>query len=223
MLEEGLSRAEHEAGVKGGALREALANGAAREEGATTELRAAAAVAAELNGEVARLREKADKAGKARIVAQGEVARVTGEAAEASARAAARFSALEEQVASLQATVRTLSSTIDGMADNAASQGAALEAATTALGVARAERAAVVAEAERASEAAASSLAAYGGHVTTLTAGLKALDKQLKSTQALLAVVKEQKGALAEANAALRAELDEQIASSLAGLTEEVA
>lgn len=127
------------------------------------------------------------------------------------------MAALEEQISGLQGSVDTLSRQVDELGETAAKLQVTVEAQGAALEGSRREKAALQAEADRAADAAKASIAAYAAQVSALSDGMRAMEKQCKSTQGLLSVVKEQKAALAEANAQLRAELDAIYSSSLGG------
>lgn len=217
MLEEGLSKAEHEAFTKGALLKEATATLATHQDSATTELRAAASMTAELQAELNRVKEKLDRSNKARLALQEEAAKASSDLADAQAKATARSAALEGTVGSLEASVRVLSNQIDTLQEEKAKQAAALEAQGVALVTTTREKQAVIQEAERAAEVTRQALTQYAAQVTALSDGLRAMEKQAKQTQNLLSLSQEQRYNLEEANAQLRAELDGIYMASLAG------
>jgi len=217
MLEEGLSKAEHEAFTKGALLKEATATLATHQDTATTELRAAASMTAELQAELNRVKEKLDKSNKARLALQEEAAKANSDLADAQAKASARSTALENTVASLEASVRVLSNQVDTLQEEKAKQAATIESQSVALNTAVKEKLLVIQEAERAAEVTRQALSQYAAQVTALSDGLRAMEKQAKQTQTLLSLSQEQRHSLEEANAQLRSELDSIYMASLNG------
>lgn len=219
-LEDTLSRSEHEVNVRGLLLKDAQAAIQAREESSQAELRAAAAVAAELHGEVARLRERADKAQKARAQLQEEALRAASELADAQQRHSARIAAFEAQASRLEASVKEYKDERDAAEDATQKMKAELDLAIAMAESAKREREAVEVEASRAGDVARQATTAYASQVAALSDGLISMERQCRQTTSLLAIVQEQRKNLQDANQSLREELDSIYAASLTSVGE---
>lgn len=217
MLEEDVSRAEHEAAVAGNKLAEESATSSTRLAAAADKLRAADAVAEELKSELLRLRAQLERANKQNITLQTEAGRMTTELADVQARNAARIASLDEQVGALQASMRTLTAQVEGLSEERSRLAATVEAHAATIEALRKENAELGAEADANAEASRAAIASYSAQVSTLTEGLKAMEKQAKQTQSLLSLVQEQRKALQASNIELRAELDSLYSQSLNG------
>jgi hypothetical protein len=207
-LQDSLSRSEQEVNVRGMLLKDAQAAMQARDESSQAELRAAAAVAAELHGEVARIRERADKAQKGRAQLQEEALRAASELADAQQRHSARIAAFEAQAIQLEESLKEYRDERDAAEATTRKYKAELDAALAAAETARREKAAVEAEASRAGEVARQATTAYASQVAALSDGLISMERQSRQTTSLLALVQEQRKNLQEANQSLRDELD---------------
>ena len=207
-LQDSLSRSEQEVNVRVMLLKDAQAALQARDESSQAELRAAAAVAAELHGEVARIRERADKAQKGRAQLQEEALRAASELADAQQRHSARIAAFEAQAIQLEKSMKEYRDERDAAEATTRKCKAELDAALAAAETARREKAAVEAEASRAGEVAQQATTAYASQVAALSDGLISMERQSRQTTSLLALVQEQRKNLQEANQSLRDELD---------------
>lgn len=95
--------------------------------------------------------------------------------------------------------------------------GSALSEAGSELERLRRERATLSDALDRAGEAARSAASGHSAQLSVLTDSLRALDRQAKGSQAMLASAREQCAALEAANVQLRGELDAMYAQSLGG------
>lgn len=223
MLEEALSRAEHDIASKTARLAEAQGQLEARDAAHADASRASAAIADDLRGEISRLRNALASAQRTAMGLQADASRATSDLAETQSKAAARVSALEEQVAALQSSVRALSSNCEALGEEKARALAGQEAATAVAEGTKRDARALGAALEAANEAAKSAAAGYTAQITGLSEGMKRLEAQLKQTQNLLAVVQEQRRTLTANNIALRAELDERYKATLMAAAGEAA
>jgi len=214
-LQDSLTRSENEVTVRGLLVKDAQAALQARDESSQAELRAAAAVAAELHGEVARIRERADRAQKARAQLQEEALRAASDLADAQQRHSARTAAFEAQASQLEASLKEYRDERDAAETASRKMKAELDIAIAAAESARREKAAVEAEASRAGDVARQATTAYASQVAALSDGLISMERQSRQTTNLLALVQEQRKNLQEANQALRDELDSIYSASL--------
>lgn len=215
MLEEAISRAEHDLAARNNRLSELGALLEARELGAHEASQASAAVIEDLQAELGRVKASLDKSNRAQVALQGESAKLASELADFQARSAARVAALDEQNASLSGSVRTLTVQVEGVAEEKAKLSAEIDSQAQTIEALRRQLRAVQSAAEQNNDTAKATLVAYAAQVSSLSEGMKKMDGQLKQTQSLLAVVQEQRRTLQENNVALRAELDERYKTSL--------
>lgn len=196
LLEDGLSKAEHEAATKGAALRKLEADFHSRTDAFATELRSAQAMVDELSGEVQRGKERLAAATRSRATAQEEAANVGIALGEVEARASARVLAMEAQVGGLVEGLKGAQRELEEVREREEAARAALGEANGELSGLVAERDAYAASLALAQEEARGLAASYAAQISALTTSLGALDKQNKGAQALLASLLEQRKAL---------------------------
>ena len=175
-----------------------------REGAAGEATRALANEVEDLHAELARVRTSIDKANKSNLSLQADAARASSELAEIKARTTARGAAAEETMASLQASSRALSAQLEAANEDRSRLSAEVEAARAAIARLEGSAAAAVADAAAATNSAGAAAAASKRELEMLGERYTKLEKQLGQTQALLAVVQEQRRSLQDNNAQLR-------------------
>jgi chromosome segregation ATPase len=216
LLEDRLARVDQDVQAHKARTEDLAALLQARERTAQEAARTAASLREDLEADLARTKASLDRATRTNVALQGDNARLASEVAEAAAKQSARTAALEEQAASLQTSVRTLQGQVDALGEERSRLSTTCELQLASIEQLRREKVQLSAAAEQSSSAVKAAVASYAAQVAALTENQKKMDGQLRQTQALLAVVQEQRRTLQEANTQLKQELDERYRQMLA-------
>lgn len=206
---------EHDLVSKAGRIAELSALLEAREASAAEAARASTAVNEDLRAEVDRLKSALEKSNRTHVALQEDGARISSELAETQAKHAARVAAMDAQIGGLQASLRGMTAQVEGLGEERAKLAATVEQQAAIIDALRRENRALAGTNDQQGEATKAAVTAYSAQVAALTEGMRKLEAQHKQTQSLLSVVQDQRRTLQEANAQLRAELDERYRASL--------
>lgn len=217
LAEEALSRASHDAMVKAQTLEQVKEDLRNQQSISEKEHQAASVLNDELQAELARLKDKLTHVNRDKLRAQDEVKRLEIEVEEMRTSHTQRNVELESRISELNIKVTELSTQLDEATVKEGGVTSVLSTKNQEIEKLKKEKSALEAAAKTASAASRSAIEGYKAQIAGLLNSLNSLEKQVASTNSMLAVYKEQKAVLMETNANLRAELDAYYAQALHG------